>query len=79
MTDKQRNFVTFSSEEYSGHTNDEIHAMSFEIKQAREKIKELEDRIFEIQSKCVHEYKFYSWGPYEDDYKCCLCGHDTER
>lgn len=66
-------------EEYKGHNNEEIKKLQRKIWDYEKKIKEAEEEIYKIQSACNHHYQFSSTGPYEDNYVCSLCGHDTEH
>lgn len=66
-------------EEYMGHNNQEIKELRREILLYEKKIREANKKIEDIQSECEHHYQFSSGGPYEDNYVCKLCGHDTEH
>lgn len=66
-------------EKYMGHNNQEIKELRKKIRALEKEIKEVEQQIENIQSKCEHYYQFSSGGPYEDNYNCKFCGHDTEH
>ncbi len=75
----ERKHVIYSYEEYTGCKKIEIGLLKNEILDAYKKIKSVENEIDAIQDDCVHEYKFTSRGMYEDNYVCCICGHETEH
>ena len=76
---EERKYATYSYDEYTGCKNIEIGLLKIEILIAYSKIKSMEKEIDAIQDVCIHEYKFTSRGPYDDNYACCLCGHETEH
>lgn len=67
------------NEEYHGHSNQEVKRLRREILSHEKAIREAEEEIYKIQSECDHHYQLSSLGPYDDNYVCCLCGHDTEH
>lgn len=71
--------ITFSNEEYTGYSNEEIKQLNKEIQDHLTIIKELQEKIKNIRSNCNHIYLFESSGPYEDYYSCKICGNETEK
>ena len=73
------NHITYSYDQYEGHGNERIISLHSELEDNIAERKRIENEIYEIQSNCIHIYKFSSSGAYEDNYVCELCGHETEK
>lgn len=70
---------TYSYKEYEGHSNEQIISLINELNDLLENKRQIEKEIEKIQSECEHEYMFVAKGMYDDSYKCCKCGHETEK
>jgi hypothetical protein len=71
---------TFNREEkYTGFDNQKV----VDLTRQYEKLKQQQGAVwFEIQKiydNCDHQYKFVCSGPYEDFYRCSICGHEIEH
>ena len=75
----EKKHITYSRDEYTGCANIEIGLLEMELSNTYKKIISLNSEIEKIQSNCLHEYKFVCSGMYQDNYSCCLCGHESER
>lgn len=73
------NHITYSRDQYEGHENEKIISLHSELEDNISERKRIENDIYEIQSKCIHQYMFSSQGMYEDNYVCRLCGHESEK
>jgi len=71
--------ITYSYYQYEGHENEKIISLHSELEDNIAERKRIENEIYEIQSKCIHQYMFSSNGMYEDNYICRLCGHESEK
>ena len=76
---KKNKYPTYSRNKYEGHNNEEIISLHSELEDVLKQQTQIKDRIDNIQSNCVHVYKFVCSGPYEDSYCCIHCGHKNYR
>jgi len=72
-------YVTYSREPYEGYVSVEIKAADEKIHEMKKEIKRLEESVYNLRSRCIHEYMFSSMGMYEDNYRCRICGEESER
>jgi len=78
MTKKK--YPTYSREEkYEGFDNDVIKDHQKEIHNLNEKIKEHQKIIDDIREDCIHDFKFWCSGSYEDFFYCSKCGESVEK
>ena len=74
--------VTWDDREnrYSGFPeNDDIYLHINKIDELKSEIKKHQEEIDKIQEDCIHHFKFWSSGAYDDVYVCAKCGKMVER